>query len=265
MSAKNIVLVHQMGKVGSSTVVASLEAAPHGLDLFQIHTLRPEVISRISDIYNNWSASSGRNYLPEHYFGSRHIRELMDSGRGPDCWKVVTLIRDPVSRNVSSFFENLETLYPALNVEAMVAEQGYDGTARALIDLFMRDFKHELPLTWFDDEIKAIFGIDVYADAFPRERGYTRYSNDRADLLLLRLEDLSTSAAPAFSEFLDIENLKLVNANLADDKAYKDLYGRFKKFIQFPDSYLTMMYQSRFMTHFYSRDEIEQLRAKWIG
>src|SRR5207248_1499837 len=47
-------------------------------------------------------------------------------------------------------------------------------------------FPHERVLNWFDDEYKAVLGIDVYAHPFPREAGFLRIDSGPYEVLLMR-------------------------------------------------------------------------------
>ena len=40
-------------------------------------------------------------------------------------------------------------------------------TIEELRELFLNDFEYDISYRWFDDEIKAPFGIDVYETIFP--------------------------------------------------------------------------------------------------
>jgi hypothetical protein len=132
-----------------------------------------------------------------------------------------------------------------------------------LTNLFFEKVNHDSPNQFFDLEIKRILGIDVFASEFPKSKGYQIYRGDLADVLLIRLEDLNSTARDAFSEFLDIQDFHLVNSNVGMKKNYASVYKKFKDFINLPDEYLTSIYGSRYMRHFYTADEIEKFKGRW--
>ena len=105
---------------------------------------------------------------------------------------------------------------------------------------------------------------DVFAQPFPTSKGYHIYSGANADLLLLRLEDLDRCAGVAFKEFLNIDGFSIESANVSADKEYGSEYSEFTRKLTLPASYIDHMYQSRFMRHFYSADERERFRLKWL-
>jgi hypothetical protein len=190
-------------------------------------------------------------------------RRLAALERG-ERWRVITLTRDPVARNVSSFFQigqaqcllGLSRTGPLPPVADEVVER--------LGDLFLERFSgHDAPLTWFDDELKAVLGFDAYATPFPARQGYAIYESDRIDVLVLRVEDLRVRAEQALQEFLGVERFELVDANTAEEKNYSALYRRFVETVDLPDTYLRRMYDSKYARHFYTEGERAAFRSSW--
>jgi hypothetical protein len=128
---------------------------------------------------------------------------------------------------------------------------------------FFSDYFHDDALTWFDSELKQVFGVDVLSSSFPHSKGYRTYQGETADVLLIRLENLDACAREAFKEFLNIDNFVVRGENFSTDKSYRDVYRAFTKSIEFPETYLTRMYESRFAKTFYSEEEIASFKSKW--
>jgi hypothetical protein len=118
-------------------------------------------------------------------------------------------------------------------------------------------------MNYFDQEFKEILKVDLFSTDFPVSQGYKIYQEKDADILLIRLENLNDCFAKACKEFLDIDNLVLVDTNISNDKGYSNLYKKFKDIIYLPDSYIDRMYSSKFARHFYSSAEIEHFREIW--
>ncbi len=133
-----------------------------------------------------------------------------------------------------------------------------------LSDLFFSRATHDSPLRFFDREIKDVFGIDVLGSGFPKEKGYGIYRSARAELLVLKLECLAECAGAAFKEFLDIDDFKLINRNIAAKKVYAPLYEAFKSHANIDSGYADELYDSEFMRTFYSNEEIQVARNKWL-
>ena len=130
---------------------------------------------------------------------------------------------------------------------------------------FLEVYPHDVPLKWFGMEMKPMFDIDVFASEFPKERGYKIYLGSKANLLLLKLESLYDCAQDAFEEFLGLQEFNLVRANEASGKWYADLYQEFKRKVTFEQSFVNRLYETRYMKHFYTVEEIETFRQKWCG
>jgi hypothetical protein len=185
-------------------------------------------------------------------------------------WKLITLVREPIARNVSTFFENLEVTKKPDSAAYAIKSDYYDFNIEAdpenldeLIGLFFDRLVHERPLRYFDDEIKTVFGIDVYASGFPVDKGYNVYQGEYADLLLIRIEDLDKCANTVFKQFLGLDDFKLVQANIASEKIYAPLYKAFKRSVRFPEEYVREMYESAYARQFYSDEEIRGFRQGW--
>jgi len=230
--------------------------------------LTPEAIERFAQfVKTSFSCDlvtpSQRTLLVRHLMGVQHLRKRLDRQHCLHQWKVITLVRDPVARNLSSFFEVLD---PEMHygLEANLQAKGHEAVVQELCTLFLNAYPdHELPLTFFDTEFKRALGLDVFAIPFSTAKGYQIYKGAPADTLLLRAENLVQSAREAFAEFLGIPEFELTNANLSEEKGYARIYRSVLNTIVLPDAYLQKMYNSQYATHFYSRDEIAAFQAKW--
>jgi len=268
-SAQPPILIYQMGKVGSSTITSSLQRLLKDRLILQIHYLTQPYLSSIEQ-KNIQDFYPGRLNGYRHHWESLYLRKQIDKGLKDKQYKIVTLVREPISRNISSFFENLE-------IERIGSSQHYKvksfygfettvdiGDPSELIRLFFETFDHDTPLVFFDREFKGVLGIDVFASEFPKSTGYQIYKDKHAEVLLIRLEDLNKCIEDAFREFLDIEHFTTVNKNIGDKKKYREIYRRFLDSIVLPESYVDMMYNSKYMQHFYSLEEINRFREKWL-
>ncbi len=276
---KEPLLVYQMGKVGSSTLLASLRASPavcERYSIYHVHLLSAGGLQFMERYYAKARARirrappPRRPLRPEHAWLARWLRKRILDSRNKHKWSVITMVREPIGRNVSSFFQNLElglgydyrSRLQSEGKEAVVAdvrrlfdENYLDGRAIERID--------SSPLTWFDSELKPIFGLDVFASQFPTRKGYQIYETERARVLLIRLEDLDRSHAEALKEFLQIDEFALVRVNLGEAKEYSELYRAFLRDLTLPAEYIDELYESRYSRHFYTDREIEIFRGRW--
>jgi len=197
MSLDKLALVFTMHKVGSSSVMQAFR-------------------------------SIGR--LPERGF-EENIDYLVPLSKYE---RVVTLVRDPIERNLSFLWENA-TLDP------------------------------NYPLEFFDQVFKPTFGVDVYEHKFNRSKGYVIIDNH---YLVIRTDKMVTQLGKAFTELfgllegteVQVEHRAKTMAQRPDGKHYKDFISE----AQFDMGYLDKMYDSKYAKHFFTAKEIERLRTKWM-
>lgn len=122
---------------------------------------------------------------------------------------------------------------------------------------------HDFPLKYFDIEFKGVLGMDIFASEFPKSKGYKIYEGEQFDVLLIKLEALNNCGRDAFKDFLNIDEFKLSNTNVGNEKKYSVLYKAFKDSVVLPESYINKMYLSKYMKHFYSEEEIMRFENRW--
>ncbi len=260
-SLKNPLIIYQMGKVGSSSLVRSFLETD--IDIFQVHYLTKEWINIVDNQYKNASKIHKRFILDEQWLASKFLNQKITENKDAK-WKVITLVRDPIARNISTFFQSFDVYFPKDAKKFSAENADLTDLSLELIDMFLNKFKeHDVPLNWYDIHMKPVFKIDVFDTEFQKSTKYQILNNKNVDLLILRLEDLNTTATKAIEEFLGINNFSIAHANISSDKGYADAYSKFKNLIRLPQKYIDDMYSSRFMNHFYSNEEIENFRSKW--
>lgn len=251
-------IVFQMGKVGSTAILASLEAAAPRRPLFHVHFLSSQGLADARKRLASLRAANG-NANTWCLLESQFLQRMLTRSANRK-WKVISLIREPVARNISSFFFNIERYRPDVFKDILLGREN----SHAVLDIFLKEFpEHDYTLQWFDTEMKQVFGIDIYTEPFHAEKGYQIYYGDKADLLLLRLESLRECASDAFFEFLGIKDFLLRTANSADEFVYADAYQRFLDEVELPSDYLDKMYGAPYTRHFYTSSEITCFRDRW--
>ena len=260
-----LLLVHTMGKVGSTTVATTLRARGirQSMMLFQPHFLSAEgqaFAERLSiEGVGGWDrlVRKERNGFLRNRLLARELARMRAAG---ERVKVITMVRDPVATNLSGLFHN-HIWWPA-ELKNGCAQPTADCLA-ALRQHFLAHYPHDVPDTWFDMELRALYDVDVYQQPFDAARGYAIYHSAVADVLVLKLEKLNQCAAAAFQEFMGLDDFQLVESNVAEDKSYAALYKAFRREMTLPADYLDAMYATRFATHFYTTDELAAFRRKW--
>ena len=249
------IIVYQMGKVGSSSMYWSFDALRLNAPVYHLHYLNG------MDEMEAWIRKTLRVNRRELKMVelARKLRREIERGTAPR-YHLVSLVRAPVPRNLSTYFHNVDSYFPNF-VERIQAR-----TLRVseLGDYFVNVFRETTPERWFDEQVREVFGIDVYATPFSRERGYQIYENDKARLLVLRLEDLNRVVAAAMREFLNIPDFVLVPANAGENKTYGGLYKEFLAQLRLPREYIKATDATRYARHFYNESELAASVARWV-
>lgn len=257
------IIVHQMGKVGSKTVELSLRKAYEALGI-QIPIYHTHILNGFDGVRGYILSEQHRQNSADPLAALEHgesVRKLID-GNPAQHWNVISLVRDPIARNVSAFFENLPGYMPDWR------ERYANGTLTVyeVQALFLKsNMAYEKPDFWFNSQMKSIpaFDIDVYATSFPHDVGYKIYpATARANLLLIRLENLRECAQQAMQEFLGLTKFSLYNTNTANEKEFAELYRAFNE-LPLPVEYVEGRYKTQFAQHFYSDAELESFTQRW--
>jgi hypothetical protein len=246
------IIVYQMGKVGSSSVMKSLKKAI--LPLFHAHFLLKNADNRSfynPNVYEILELKLGREKQVRR--GEFLYNKIIVPKKQV---KIISLTREPIGRNVAAFFQNFER-------ETGKKYEQSNFTPQELRDIFINFFPHSIPLDWFDNYFKPFLGIDVYEYPFPKEQGYLRINKDNVDLLILKLETSDSVKEKAIAEFLGLKEFKLVRTNVGEDKNYRDMYKEFKQNLKLPLSYVEEMCSSKYFNHFYTEEEIRKVYSRW--
>ncbi|MFX0093605.1 MAG: putative capsular polysaccharide synthesis family protein, partial [Candidatus Hodarchaeota archaeon] len=190
------------------------------------------------------------------YWRGLYLQKHLDNGFNIRKLKIITLVREPVARNVSDFFKRASPLIDLLIQKKI--------DLKSLRTYFLENFPHEMTLNWFDVELKQMIGLDVYSVPFPKKTGYKIYKggDTHPDVLLLKLEKLNECASRAFKEFLGIDEFILQN-KIPVGRRYYQSYKKFVSIKMLPQSYIEKMYTSKYAKHFYTDTELNEYRKKW--
>lgn len=207
------IIIYQMGKVGSTTIYNSLRAAKIPNPVFHLHVL--------SDDGHQLSVLDYQRTRPDKPFYDhiRHSQIIRSKLTDKNIkWKIITLVRDPIAREISDYFQTLKRKSPE-SFDDNENLKDITSTIETLSEnLINFDETTDVACTWFDRELKTVFGIDVYAYPFDRAKGYKTIDNPRAEVSILRLEDLN-QCSNILTEFLGARTpIKIINKNIGSQK-----------------------------------------------
>ena len=236
----NTILVYTMGKVASSSIYETMFKEFPFNRSFHIHHL--------SDFWLQ-EKLAGTPYAAHNQLLADQYFTYKKDNEGKRL-KVISLVRDPISRDLSEFFQNYMKL--GYSLDKLKGQE--------IIDI-IRQKGHELCLNWFDSEFNEFLNIDIYSYKFDKEKGYSIYQFDDFDVLILQVEKLSTIATIALSEFFGFKVKRLLVSNETGKKF--NLYGDVKKEYSEPVQQLNDIYNSKYCKHFYSDQQREMFKKKW--
>ena len=196
----------------------------------------------------------GGSLADSKYRPLRHLHHLIHEEKRP--LNVISLIREPISRNISQFFDDLDmhTGTPDAYRKLSISE---------LRDIFLSlESLHKDSFEIFENSILVNFGIDVFSTPFP-ESGIATYSNDNIRLLVMRMEISDNDKAEALKSFLGLESFSLYRYNIAEKKNYAAIYRKFKDEVKLPPDYIDRVCKTRYFRHFYGTEYINTVKEKF--
>lgn len=237
--ADQVVLVHTMGKVGSKALAAAIEsAALPGVEVFHSHRLidhrNPEVIIERQGL------APRRTW----YVSSKLAARVAE--RTKPC-VVLSVVRDPMERNVSGFFQTIERYLP----DRRPLRPGEPHpSAEQLVELFIERYPHDAVTRWAERELGTHFGVDPYEHPFDRDRGYGIIEQPPVTIGIAR-HDLFPGAAEAMlRDTMGLARVELPRRNTTDGKHVGSLVRDFNAALVVPDDLIDRVYSSRYAQHF---------------
>jgi len=249
-AASDTVFIYQMGKVGSTTLENSLPNAVHLHAFYSKNHTCPVRLFGLRKL-----SLAHAFYTIEQELLWWYIRRVFKRRRQQGkVTKIITLVREPLSRNQSMFFHDLDAyLYMAhtncLNTRVAAIPTRCQ-TTRLLSDVFTQEFNHEYAANWFDKEFLPMTGINIYQYDFDKERGVSRIQEKGIDILCLNCEKIQENEK-LLSDFVG-NTIEVSSTNKAEDKWYGDLYKQFKADYALPEGVYKKIYTSRFYQHFFT-------------
>lgn len=229
-----------MGKVGSSTIKNSLECI--SISALHIHRY----------FFNSYETKGGTltflrkiksRLLYNYYIKQKDV-------------KVITLFRDPLLRNISSFFQNLERYFSKKQLHSLnfnLLREKFNTLERI----------HKTPNDWFFSEFLKKTGINILNFPFDKEAGYVIIKHKNVEYFICTLEMLN-SLDTKIANFINNEDFRLLNENQGHVKWYSGLYNEFKTKYSPTKDMLKMLYDSRITKYFYDSDTINKFKKNWM-
>ena len=227
------IVIYQMGKVASTTLENSVQKGLHIHSLFGNQPCPGRQLQKRSGML--WLQGQVLDAIRR--YALRQRQEV----------RIISLMRDPVGRNVSMFFQDLPFwLYDHIaKIKGHTRVEGYE----IINDSFRDTYDHLYFDSWFDREIKALTGVDIFDYSFDKQSGYLLIEAGKWKILLLTMEKLGQNEA-ILSEFCQ-QPVKLQDSNVAEKKWYSPVIKQFREEGALTPEYARQMYATRTARFFY--------------
>jgi hypothetical protein len=252
------ILIYQMGKVGSTSVYRSLKNSAVKHPIFHIHWFSKAGLNRATHLNDDINDP----IFDMHFRRCRLLRTKYDTNKIKK-WKFITLVRDPIDREISNIFQDIEIFHRHLfdNKKQIKLEETL-ALVKKKIERNILDVDY--CLTWFDKEFNKALSFDVYDFPFDKKTGYTIIRYNQSDVLILKLEKLNECFTDALKDFLDTNlYIGLIKANISDRKKYSSDVKFIRKNLKLSPEAFDKIYSKKFVNHFYSKQEINAFKKKW--
>ena len=105
---KSAIVVYQMGKVGSTTVYYSLKKQLPLTPVFHVHCLSENTLKeQEKSYYKIGKTPRDVKHLRQGKFLNEQLNKFANIN-----WKIVTLVREPIIREISIFFQQRDRNFP---------------------------------------------------------------------------------------------------------------------------------------------------------
>jgi hypothetical protein len=240
----HLFLVYTMGKVGSSTIYESLKTTLPTSKIYHTHFLSNHWLQNILPNLDS-------NYRSNIITGNK-IRKILFQNPQKKI-VIITLVREPLSREISNIFQNKAAIFN--NKQDIETSLQYLNNSK----------NYDYTLDWFDTEFKNFTNIDIYDFSFNHQKGFTIIEQHNFKVLCIQLEQLNHCYTKAFQELIDLEIPTLQKANITNEKSTdKILNQQLRTTFSTSSMLLDKLYNSKYVLHFYTKNQINSFHKKWL-
>jgi hypothetical protein len=285
-----MLLIYQMAKVASVSWVALGRREPGGVEPLHVHYLAAGNLAFLRAQYE--AAGPGQTILRRLLLrtmlrtGDR-VRSLVDEGRAQRRpMLIATGMRDPLARAVSLLFFFADFAGHSRGGLSWRDGAGVDDVVRAFIEIWEQALGPEAPedtfgrvlcfmigayTSWFDCELRTVFGIDLMRASFPPGPTSRVLSSGATQVLVYRVEDMVPNAPghailcddAAMLGGMEVSGFPLHNATRFRNS--RTLHRAFLSRLRMPPRLVDRVYDDRVVQYFYSPEEIARFRRRWVN
>lgn len=243
---KNHILVYTMGKVGSTSIYYALKKT-FGAQVVFIHRMNQENL----DIYNEPFVKN--KIRPHRSALALYVKRKLIDKQKPVS--IVSTVREPISRNISCFFQDFKTYNFGKNIKDVSVDEA--------IENFVSNYPHQLAELWFRKEFTDILGIRLDHVNFDRKEKFVRYEKGNLKLLVFRTDLDNDKKDKYLKLFLGNDTITVGVKNANHQKAYHSFYSEFLEKVKLPKELVDEVYAQDYIRTFFTEEEVEHFRSGW--
>tara|TARA_R110002012_G_scaffold48720_4_gene126575 strand:+ start:3808 stop:4731 length:924 start_codon:yes stop_codon:yes gene_type:complete len=268
--SKPLVLIYTMGKVGSTSIYESFKDHNSKYNVIHLHTLNSSSLKKRErfikkEVYHDKQYT--RHVYTNLLWKPIWVKKLLAKNKKPI--HIITVIREPIGRNISLFFQWLEFeesentyFFKSRNEKYPFQITTPKDDLTELYKVFLNTFTRQSHNEWLQEELNAVFQLNLLEIPFDKRDNFAIYEDDDKRLLTLKLEKINETFKKGILNFLQ-EDITLLRMNEASAKDINVVYKKFKAGLRLPKQYVDELYNSAYIKHFYTLDEIEEFQLKW--
>ncbi|MFI3230097.1 MAG: putative capsular polysaccharide synthesis family protein [bacterium] len=211
-----------------------------------------------------------KNHIP-CFFGL-HTPEILNKNlilTADKKIKIILGVRDPISQNLSFLYQHLAepVKFPFIyhfdvDVDNFF-KKGCD--VQKVFSGAFDNFNNKKHIDYIDNFMNRFKEniIDISQYPFDKEKGYTIIKEDNLEVFIYQLEKLNDITKEISDWVGQASFSELVIGNKASDKWISKSYEQAQEEITFSKKYFDRCYNSDWIRHLYSKDDIKMFKSKW--
>lgn len=224
----NKILIYQYGKVGSSSILKSFDSfAGNGQSL------------------NNLNLRNNKYCIQSH--SHEVAKDILKNFKNI---LIINIVRFPVERNLSAFWQNYERFCP--NYKELSINE--------INKCFINSSENIKENNNWMNKLFNVLDINIDNFQFDFEKKFVEIKKNTNTYLFFRYEDyefISKNILPKHNIIIN------KNYNVGSEKNYSDYYKKHKEFYKVTQEEEKNIKNSKFLNKFYSKNEINELLKKW--
>lgn len=239
------VIILTFGKVGSSSVYETLKRELSN-PVFHLHNFTDKSIKKGINLH----IQSDRKSIPLHLRVSNVLHKKLKNYENK--LYVITILREPISREISAFFQNSEFYKNSIEGPGLMIN--LDAAMPILNNVINGGMTKKLE-NWIDEELVDGLGINVYEKSSFSDKKFQIFHSKKCELLLLKMEDLDQVFNEAINNLLQTNlNIELLKSNIGGSKHYSRVYKKAKNLVELKAETKRELLSSKYMNSFYKNE-----------